>query len=567
MSSSNELCRSLRKRCGHDSHSVDGCLNCEAADQIEEHDQSFDLRWKADMRAIKRWQEAHPGNDLTWPDHADLCVWLLEQLDARVTPEPPAELAKWLRHEASFWRDDAFENAAKICERYEAHDAARDIRHMKGSAQPPPTELTRTDALRILGGFAMWSSPDEPQADLRAAARVVLHDRLTLIRQLEEMRVSAATTAFEIAANEPPKLPWKTFQEAVPEQGKPVWWSQNGVLARSIGEVMTKEISHVWQEMTDNCCNPQCRANRNSQSANEPCPCPWSWPTPDSRTSNSLLADALALLKREQSADVIAMAQIEPVLGMKFTESDESVKTFRAREKLIARMESAAHEPDPVPPKDPSPEWILKARAEGRAEFLAILLEESAEDFDHEYMGSHSIGCTGDYGTHWEERKLRETFAVDDATYSYIDRINGNWWSQQHEIETLQEQLQRAAQPPSAKRFIPGQCNCEYESTQPDPRACPMHGTSQLSKSASPVGDFLRAMNDDAEAFADMRAAEGAASSPPPVDDTGMLIDLLEQCRAFLYDDSGTPIAPMELRERVRVALTRHALTKGENHG
>ena len=41
---------------------------------------SADLRWKADMRAIKMWQEAHPGNDLVWPDHADLCVWLLEQL-------------------------------------------------------------------------------------------------------------------------------------------------------------------------------------------------------------------------------------------------------------------------------------------------------------------------------------------------------------------------------------------------------------------------------------------------------------------------------------------------------
>ncbi len=39
---------------------------------------SFDLRWNADMRAIKRWQEA-TGRTLTWPDHADLCVWLLDQ--------------------------------------------------------------------------------------------------------------------------------------------------------------------------------------------------------------------------------------------------------------------------------------------------------------------------------------------------------------------------------------------------------------------------------------------------------------------------------------------------------
>jgi hypothetical protein len=56
-------------------------LISEAADEIEEHDQSFDLRWKADMRAIKRWQAEKPGLELTWPDHADLCVWLLEQND------------------------------------------------------------------------------------------------------------------------------------------------------------------------------------------------------------------------------------------------------------------------------------------------------------------------------------------------------------------------------------------------------------------------------------------------------------------------------------------------------
>lgn len=46
----------------------------------------FDLRYAADMRAIKLWQAAHPGNDLVWPDHADhadLVVWLLEDRDRR----------------------------------------------------------------------------------------------------------------------------------------------------------------------------------------------------------------------------------------------------------------------------------------------------------------------------------------------------------------------------------------------------------------------------------------------------------------------------------------------------
>lgn len=45
---------------------------------------TFDMRWKADQRAIARWQAAAPeGEDRskTWPDHADMVVWLLERLD------------------------------------------------------------------------------------------------------------------------------------------------------------------------------------------------------------------------------------------------------------------------------------------------------------------------------------------------------------------------------------------------------------------------------------------------------------------------------------------------------
>ena len=47
----------------------------------DEYEAALNLRWDADQRAIKRWQAAHPGNDLVWPDHADMVVWLLEQLD------------------------------------------------------------------------------------------------------------------------------------------------------------------------------------------------------------------------------------------------------------------------------------------------------------------------------------------------------------------------------------------------------------------------------------------------------------------------------------------------------
>lgn len=45
----------------------------------DELQQVFDLQWEADQRAIKRWQAAHPGHDMVWPDRADMVLWLMEQ--------------------------------------------------------------------------------------------------------------------------------------------------------------------------------------------------------------------------------------------------------------------------------------------------------------------------------------------------------------------------------------------------------------------------------------------------------------------------------------------------------
>ncbi len=49
-------------------------------EELQGMNASFELRWKADMRAIERWQKA-TGRTHVWPDHADLCVWLMEQND------------------------------------------------------------------------------------------------------------------------------------------------------------------------------------------------------------------------------------------------------------------------------------------------------------------------------------------------------------------------------------------------------------------------------------------------------------------------------------------------------
>lgn len=63
-----------------------GKLTKDERSELEELRQSFELRWAADQRAISRWQAAGEGRELTWPDHADLVVWLLRQLEALDAP-------------------------------------------------------------------------------------------------------------------------------------------------------------------------------------------------------------------------------------------------------------------------------------------------------------------------------------------------------------------------------------------------------------------------------------------------------------------------------------------------
>ena len=40
----------------------------------------LDLRQAADEMAIAKWSAAHPVSELMIPDHADLVIWLLDQL-------------------------------------------------------------------------------------------------------------------------------------------------------------------------------------------------------------------------------------------------------------------------------------------------------------------------------------------------------------------------------------------------------------------------------------------------------------------------------------------------------
>ena len=55
----------------------------DTSERVEEMEALFDLRLKADQRAVKMWRAEKPDErELSWPDHADMCVWLLARLDS-----------------------------------------------------------------------------------------------------------------------------------------------------------------------------------------------------------------------------------------------------------------------------------------------------------------------------------------------------------------------------------------------------------------------------------------------------------------------------------------------------
>lgn len=149
----------------------------------EELQATFDLRWAADMRAIKRWQEAHPGNELTWPDHADLVVWLLEEL----------ERLRRQNHDHAERRDR--EDAVLRSEVDRWRSAAARAREMvRGS----PVDWTNDPGSKKPDGW--WSYTSEMNrtiltaavADLREAAKLD-HDRLA--RAMNDVEPHVCTAA------------------------------------------------------------------------------------------------------------------------------------------------------------------------------------------------------------------------------------------------------------------------------------------------------------------------------------------------------------------------------------
>lgn len=76
------------------------------------------------------------------------------------------------------------------------------------------------------------------------------------------------------------------------------------------------------------------------------------------------------------------------------------------------------------------------ARAQGRAEVIEMIAQLDAETGLDEFIGSHQIGCTGEWGSHWKEDALRQHFDVDPAAAGEMERCRHSGY----EIIILEEE-------------------------------------------------------------------------------------------------------------------------------
>ena len=83
-----------------------------------------------DMLAIKAWQAAHPGSELTWPSSARLSAWCMFEV-ANVTAERDALKAE--RNLIDAFKDHSFqaERSARIAERSARIRAEAEFSHMQ----------------------------------------------------------------------------------------------------------------------------------------------------------------------------------------------------------------------------------------------------------------------------------------------------------------------------------------------------------------------------------------------------------------------------------------------------
>lgn len=91
------------------------------------------------------------------------------------------------------------------------------------------------------------------------------------------------------------------------------------------------------------------------------------------------------------------------------------------------------------PPKEPTPEWLIRARAEGRAEALEMLKSYEPERFIDGRVGDQAVEVSIDCDLHWMPARLAEVLRVSDPAHSYIENLENFSADQTQEIWLLKD--------------------------------------------------------------------------------------------------------------------------------
>jgi hypothetical protein len=156
----------------------------------------FDMHQASDQMALAQWRAAHPGSELMIPDHADLVIWLLDQLAGinRIERTPAGMID---------WKMEA-ERANRLLDSWERCD-----RVDQSLAKRVGKMIEKDSALMVwLNQWLRCYALDIfPEPDLAKAAEVLKANGMTIDSLSAEMGRHVLTRVIEFIKNADPSPP------------------------------------------------------------------------------------------------------------------------------------------------------------------------------------------------------------------------------------------------------------------------------------------------------------------------------------------------------------------------
>lgn len=128
-----------------------------------------------------------------------------------------------------------------------------------------------------------------------------------------------------------------------------------------------------------------------------------------------------------------------------------SDKTTAFSEAAIKVPSDAVQAPKTAVPKD-----LIEARAQGRAEALALLLDIDPDTFCGEYIVDGGSLPSGDRSEDWDAEKLRVLLRADDSAYSLMQNAEAEYWHNvglRDDIEQMHKRAKADQKPTAWVRF------------------------------------------------------------------------------------------------------------------